>query len=240
MAVDPEENQASESTSAEDEGNYYAEVERHFVDLRGSPLFTTSKDWQLIHNWRQMQIPLRIVKDGLNQVFERAKPSRPIRQLSYCRQTVEAAYRRHREALAGAPSEPETGEEDTHIQSYLVRLERELLDVGLSLGTSHSTLAELVGRSADRLAHLAAQPISVESFQEIESKLGRMDEELVEEAETCLEDVEKRRCLSDAERSLKDYRARMPDEVYNSAVRSAYLKRVRAHFGLPPLSLFYI
>jgi hypothetical protein len=240
MAVDPKETPVSESTSSEKKEDYYSEVEKHFVSLRGSPLFITPKDWQLIHNWRQMQIPLRVVKDGLNQVFERKKLSRPIRHLSYCRQTVEAAYRRHCEALAGAPSQVDKGEEDTHMRSYLVRLENELRSASLSLEASHTALAELAGRSADRLASIGAQPISVESFQEIESELGRMDESLVGEARNCLEEAERRRCLNEAERSLEDYRARMPDEVYNSAVRSAYLKRVRAHFGLPPLSLFYI
>jgi hypothetical protein len=240
MAVDPEETPVSESISSEMEENYYAEVEKHFVILRGSPLFITSKDVQLIHNWRQMQIPLRVVKEGLSQVFDRKKPSRQIKHLSYCRQTVEAAYRRHREALTGATREADDGEGDTHLQRHLVHLEKELRNARLALEASHSALAELSDRSAERLAILGAQPISVESFQEIENELGRMDEDLIAEADKCLEEAESRRCMDDSERSLEDYRARMPVEVYNSAVRSAYLKRVRAHFGLPALSLFYI
>jgi hypothetical protein len=238
MVVDPKEGQSAE-TSFEEEG-YYAEVEKHFVGLRGSPLFTTPKDWQLVHNWRQMQIPLRVVKDGLSLAFERPRTSRPIRHLSYCRQTVEGAYRRYREALAGVRCEGEAGEEEPHIRRYLVRLEGELRDSSRSLGASRSGLAELATRSADRLGYLCGLPMSMESFQEIEAELDRVDAELVAAAETCLEETESRRCMEAAERSLEAYRARMPDEIYSSAVRSAYLKRVRAHFGLPALSLFYI
>jgi hypothetical protein len=240
MAVDPEEIPVTESISSEKEENYYAEVEKHFVSLRGSPLFITPKDLQLIHNWRQMQIPLQVVKEGLTRVFERKKPSRPIKTLSYCLQTVEAAFRRHREALTGAPSQASKDEEDTLLQRHLVRLEKELRNAHLALEGSHAALAELSEQSAKKLASLGAHLHSVDSFQEIDNELGRMDEDLVAEAEKSLAETESRRCMDEAERSLEDYRARMPVEVYNSAVRSAYLKRVRAHFGLPALSLFYI
>jgi hypothetical protein len=223
------------------EEDYYAAVERHFVDLRGSPLFITPKEWQLIHNWRRMQIPLHVVKDGLTEIFGRPKRTRPIRRLGYCRQTVEAAYRRHCEALTGARrGEAETDDDETQVQSYLVRLENELRQVRRSLADSHPELAEHAERSAEDLARLAARPTAEKSFQTIEHELGRMDEELIKAAESCLEEDESRRCMGDAERSLMDYQERMPEDVYRSAVRSAYLKRVRAHFGLPALSLFYL
>jgi hypothetical protein len=108
------------------------------------------------------------------------------------------------------------------------------------IADSHPALGECAKQSAEELARLNAQPIPETSFQTIEDELGRLDEELVEVAETCLEEVESRRCMGDAELSLKDYRDRMPEEVYASAVRSAYLKRIRTHFNLPALSLFYI
>jgi hypothetical protein len=239
MVADPREGRPSECTTSE-EGSYYAEVEKHFVGLRGSPLFITPQEWQLIHNWRQMGIPLRVVEEGVNQVFERRKPSRRIRRLSYCRQKVEAAYRRHCEALAGAPRPGGSREESTDLQSHLHALENALKRASHSLRTSYPNLAARVEHSAERLVSLRGSLAAKGNYQEVESELNRMDEDLVREAETCLVDTDRRHCMDEALRSLRDYQERMPEQVYDSAVRSAYLKRVRAQFGLPALSLFYI
>ena len=114
------------------EENYYAAVERYFIQCRGGPLFVAPKDWQLIHDWHERQIPLRVVKAGVERAFENRKSHRPVRGLSYCRQSVEAEYRRHLEATAGDPAgDPsQTGE----IREYLVRLEDKLHEAAESIG----------------------------------------------------------------------------------------------------------
>ena len=84
------------------EPGYYQEVERYFVARRGSPLFISPSEWDLVWRWEQLGIPLSVVKEGIDRVFERPKTSVKPRRLSYCRQTVEAAFRKFREASLGS------------------------------------------------------------------------------------------------------------------------------------------
>ena len=228
----------------EDDGDYYAAVEKHFVALRGSPLFISPREWQLIDRWRQQQIPLRVVKQGLDQAFERSKPNRPIRRLSYCRQTVEANYRRFREAVAGSPSvEERDGTDPTDVQAYLARLKGELARAAEKAGAASPPLVDAIDDAVSRLDALAsrqAHQADAMGLDEIEQELDVVEKSLLEAAESVLRPEDQCRCSDEAERSLRDYRARMPSEVFESASRAAYLKRVRSIFELPPLSLFYL
>lgn len=230
--------ETNESPGLPEEEDYYAEVERHFVALRGSPLFITAKDWYVIHGWREKQIPLLIVKEGLDRAFEKRKSRRPVRQLSYCRQSVEAAYRRHREARLGGPSGEAPREEVESFRAQSSDLEKQLREISSKLKVTHPSLAEAAEQAAGRLSLLASELISATGFQEIEDELSLFDELLLAAAEAALGDGERKQCLDDANHSLAGYLSRMPDDVHRAAVRSAYLKRVRVRFGLPVLSLF--
>ena len=231
----------------EDDEVYYAAVEKHFVALRGSPLFISPREWQLIDRWRQQQIPLRVVKQGLDRAFERSKPNRPIRRLSYCRQTVEANYRRFREAVAGSRSVDEpNGTDPTDVQAYLSRLKGELARAAEKVDAARQPLVDAIDDAVRRIGALASQH-SQHSLQadgmgleEIERELDAVERSLLQAAESILKPEDRQRCLDEAERLLQDYRARMPSDVFESASRAAYLKRVRSIFGLPPLSLFYL
>ncbi len=231
----------------EDDEVYYAAVEKHFVALRGSPLFISPREWQLIDRWRQQQIPLRVVKQGLDRAFERSKPNRPIRRLSYCRQTVEANYRRFREAVAGSRSVDEpNGTDPTEVQAYLSRLKGELVRAAEKVDAARQPLVDAIDDAVRRIGALASQH-SQHSLQadgmgleEIERELDAVERSLLQAAESILKPEDRQRCLDEAERLLQDYRARMPSDVFESASRAAYLKRVRSIFGLPPLSLFYL
>lgn len=228
----------------EDDEVYYAAVEKHFVALRGSPLFISPREWQLIDRWRQQQIPLRVVKQGLDRAFERSKPNRPIRRLSYCRQTVEANYRRFREAVAGEPSVDEpNGTDPTEVQAYLSRLKGELVRAAEKVDAARQPLVDAIDDAVlclDSLASGHSHQADGMGLEEIEQALDAVERSLLQAAESILKPEDRQRCLDEAERLLQDYRARMPSDVFESASRAAYLKRVRSIFGLPPLSLFYL
>lgn len=228
----------------EDDEVYYPAVEKHFVALRGSPLFISPREWQLIDRWRQQQIPLRVVKQGLDRAFERRKPNRPIRRLSYCRQTVEANYRRFREAVAGSRSvDAPNGTDAMDVQAYLSRLKGELARAAEKVDAARQPLVDAIDGAVRRLDALASQHSHQAhgmGLEEIERELDAVERSLLQAAESILKPEDRQRCLDEAKRLLQDYRARMPSEVYESASRAAYLKRVRSIFGLPPLSLFYL
>ncbi len=224
---------------------YHAAVERHFVALRGSPLFVSPREWQLIHRWREAQIPLRVVKQGLDQAFANSKSRRPIRRLSYCRQTVEASYRRFREAVAGVgkagrEKENQTTDGGSDIRDYLERLAKELAVVREKVDDTRSPMREAIDRTVKRLSALNEEATEPIRLDDLERELETLEAALFEAAEAALEPEERETCRDAAERSFRDYQARMPADVFESALRSAYLKRVRSRFDLPALSLFYL
>lgn len=229
----------------EENEDYYAEVERHFVALRGSPLFVSPAEWQLIHRWREAQIPLRVVKQGLDRAFANTRSRRPIRRLSYCRQTVEATYRHFREAVAGVGKEagrrtakPDHAEND--VRDYLEHTAARLAGARDKLDRPTAPLVEAIDAVRKRLHMLHEETKEPIPLQDLERELEELEEKLVTAAESALDPEARQTCWDAAEQSLRDYRARMPTDVYDSALRSAYLKRVRARFDLPSLSLFYL
>jgi hypothetical protein len=182
-----------------------------------------------------------VVKDGLNRTFEKRKSTRPVRNLAYCRQAVEAAYRRFCEALAGSnPSVDDGSGEVSTVRLHLGDLERGVVATAGNLGTSQPGLAQVMARIAERLGELSSGPLHADGFPALERELGELEMELVRQAETALDEAERQQLWDEGERSLAQYRSRMPDDVYRSASQSAYLKRVRERFGIPTLSLFSI
>ncbi|MGH9463223.1 MAG: hypothetical protein ACRD1X_18600, partial [Vicinamibacteria bacterium] len=233
---------SADERSGDETEDYYAEVERHFVSLRGSPLFVSPAEWQLIHRWREAQIPLRIAKQGLDHAFANRKSRRPIRRLSYCRQAVEASYRRFREAIAGAGPgrEERTAEGRSNVHDYLNRLITKLIAAGNGMTDVRSPMRESIDRVVKQLSALDEASKEPLGLDELERELGVLEAALVETAESVLDPAERAACREAAELSLRDYRDRMPRDVLESAQRSAYLKRVRSRFDLPALSLFYL
>ncbi len=88
------------------------------------------------------------------------------------------------------------------------------------------------------VARVEALRDSGETLQRIEEALTAIDDELVKNAEDALDDTARATLLSDAGASLASYRDRMPEKVYQSALRSAYRRRLRDKAKLPRLSLY--
>ena len=226
------------------EEDYYRAVEKHFVALRGSPLFITPQEWQLVHRWRESEIPLRVVNEALDRAVERGqrKPrNRPLK-LSYCRPTVEAHFRRFREALVGEVGRDRATERQADrekLAEYLRKLRDALVERRAHPEDTVPELLAVLDRSAARLSALAEGLQGPEGLAGIETELDALDTELVETAERALAGETRERLRREAEQSIQDYRSRMPDAVFRSALESAFVKKVRASSRLPALSLFY-
>lgn len=201
--------------------DYFGAVESHFVERRGSPLFITPAEWFLVAKWEEQGIPLHVVREGIDLVFERPQAAARPRKLGYCRQTVEAAYRRFREVSLGGGSARGPVEDRFDVTAHLSRLASELTKAAPDLAARVEALAE-----------------SGESLRAIEDALTEIDDQLVESAERELGDAERDALRRDAAQSLAAYRDRMPEKVYQSALKSAYRRRLRDEVELPRLSLY--
>jgi hypothetical protein len=218
--------------------SYYAEVEGHFVERRGSPLFITPDEWQLVYEWEQMGVPVQVVKEGIDQVFERPKTRLKPRKLGYCRQTVLAAFRRFREAsIGGGPLLASSGDEPESLSSRLEEISRRLQLAAERLDSSAAPFAVALRAAAERVRDLGP-PLESGELAQVESSLADLDRALLSRAEEAVS-AERRSALEQqASASLEPYRERMPENVYRAALESAYRRRLRQELDLPVQSLY--
>ena len=206
-----------------DEQGYFGDVEAYFIERRGSPLFITPAEWFLVSKWEEQGIPLHVIHDGIDRVFERPQAAAKPRKLGYCRQTVEAAFRRFREVTLGGGQDRGPVEDRFDAAAHLSRLASKL---------SRLAVAPELAVRVEALGDVS------ENLQRIEDALTAIDDELVEFAEDALDENDRDALLSEAGASLASYRDRMPDKVYQSALKSAYRRRLRDKAKLPRLSLY--
>ena len=90
--------------------DYFNEIEAHFSFRRGTPFIVNPKDWALMQKWAGDGIPLPVVIEALDSVFDKAEANgKKVSSLSYCRHAVKEMWA-ERKALAvgsedGAPEE---------------------------------------------------------------------------------------------------------------------------------------
>ena len=69
-------------------GDYFLEIESHFAAKRATPFILNAKDWALMKKWFDDGIPLTVVIEAIDSVFEKNETSgqrKMISSLSYCR-----------------------------------------------------------------------------------------------------------------------------------------------------------
>src|SRR5258707_7683347 len=84
---------------------YFVEIEGHFAQRRGTPFVLSAKDWMLMKKWREEGVPLPVVIEAIDSVFEKNETSgrrKVISSLSYCRHAVKEIWDERRELYAGA------------------------------------------------------------------------------------------------------------------------------------------
>jgi hypothetical protein len=210
-------------------------VESYFVTRRGSPLFITPSEWDLVWRWEQQGIPLTVVKEGIDRVFERPKTLLKPRRLGYCRQTVEAAFRRSRESSLGRGTGG-TALDDSSAAAHLTEVSRRLRDLAAAWSETERELADFLEQTADAVRSLSER--AEEAPGEVERELTALDGKLVVESEAVLGDAVREELRREAESSLESYRERMPEKVYRAALESGYRRRLRKRIGFPTLSLY--
>ena len=230
---------------------YYRAIEEEFLKRRGAPMLLSPRDWTLVAEWQAAGIPLRVVLQGIANVFDafqrRAPGHRRINSLSYCRQEVLALhdlYRSLHAATAGRPGSAggdQAAPDPAHaVSRHLLRLSR-----GLREALAHASaggLDLLVPGIARTLAELKAMRREIKSGgldpARLEETLRRLDLSLLSAARRALPAEAAREIEEAAGRPLAGTRGRMTESAYE-ATREALLARlVRQRSRLPRLTLF--
>ena len=91
--------------------DYFLEIEAHFARRRGSVFILNAKDWALMQKWAAEGIPLPVVIEALDSVFDKQEAKgKSVSSLSYCKHAVKELWDERRALQVGA--EGATPEED--------------------------------------------------------------------------------------------------------------------------------
>lgn len=240
--------------------NYFTEIEETFVRRRGKHVWLSPMDWALIESWKEMGVPLHVALRGIERAFDsyEAKPRRrSIKTLLYCQEEVEAQYAEWLDSQTGAV-QPTNGE-----QSAVEELESEAslpfprASIIEHLSSARALLTRICDERkkarddalCDTLTRAALRLLSLETDF---TQAARPDAERLEESLTHLEGIldgalrlsvaadELAALRTETEAQLKPYRSRMERATYEQTLDNLLLKRLRDHYGLPRLSLFYL
>jgi hypothetical protein len=197
---------------------YFTEIEGYFALRRGTPFILSAKDWALMKGWADSGIPLPIVIEAIDSVFEKNETSgrkKAISSLSYCRHAVKELWEdRKGIAVNGGEALPEEAP-----------------------GELLTTLASEVERVSARVAETIRGLASEKSVPRIEERLIEVEAELIDELLASLPADELATLRADVARAAGDT-SRL-DPATRARTEDANLRRiVRERFGLPRLTLF--
>lgn len=234
--------------------NYFTEIEDAFIRRRGKHLLLSPMDWALIESWKEMELPLHIALRGIEKAFDswESKPrTRTVKSLLYCQEEVEAQYAEWRESRVGAAVMDAPNVRDSEALPFSKTAILEHLKQGrLSLvaarknriKTVEDDLADALERSVALLSEVEEDVATTPSIdaQKLEQSLTGLERMLSDAARLAV-DREKLEALeSEVTEQLKPYRKQMQPLVYQQTSDNLLLKRLREHFGIPRLSLFYL
>ncbi len=206
------------------ESRYHRAIEDVFIDLRGSPLQFSPKDYHIAKEWYQDGIPLELVERTVREVFARREArkdeekSKKVWTLGYCKRAVKAAWRRQQELQAPAAG---GGEKELDLEARLRRLAAALP-------------AGFAGR--DQLAE-KIRALSGEA-EAIEGRLTELDLEAVRAVAAALSPQEVEAVEQELAASRAALAARLPAAELERAGDRLREEILRRRLGLPVLSLF--
>lgn len=199
---------------------YFRTIEECFLVWRGSPLTLGSGDWQLARAWFEQGVPIQMVVDTLEDLFERRdeEGKEKVASLRYFRSAIERAWSERQEMLAPAEE-----------------LETPDIDVGARLAALARALpADLPQRRSweERLLSLAGAP------EVVEAALLSLDQELRLALQQALPERQRLALETTVQASCDKLAGRLPKEELERAAQRLTEQHLRRHWRLPMLSLF--
>lgn len=209
-------------------GDYFLEVESHFAQRRGTPFVFSAKDWALLKQWQGEGIPLAVVIEAIDSSFDKSSKTgrrRTISSLTYCKHAVKDLWEERKDLLVG--SEASLPELDPR-----GRLEVLAEQLQLSGSGQAAQLSEVLSRAASTI--LSIRPTSA---PQIEEALMHLEQQMIAEVLSALDDESRRSIDEELDRALSGYED-LGSDVLN-ATREANLRRLlRARLAIPRLTLF--
>ncbi len=211
-------------------------------------------DWALIEGWKERGVPLHVVVRSIEHAFdshEAKKQKRTVKTLLYCQEEVEAQYAEWLESRVGGHEElaaegkkADDGKSPFPRDAVLAHLGRSLKTLK-ELNTESSDdheLGEGLARAIALLSEIkndyasAAQP----DARKLEDSLTGIERMLDDAIRMTVSDSELKAANGEIGAQLKPYQRQMDKTAYEQTRENLLRKRLRDHYGVPRLSLFFL
>jgi hypothetical protein len=211
---------AEPGTSAEDQA-YFRALEDLFLRLRGSATLLAAADWHVAREWRHAGIPIELIAEVMQRLFDRQReraPKRGISSLRYFRAAVASAWD---EALALRAGGFRDAAAERPVPERLEALAAALPE-------------DLPGR-----AELAEEILALRgSVSTVEPKLAKIDTALIARLEAGLAPEARAALALETERALAPLRRRLSESAARAGEERLRIQALRRRYRLPLLSLF--
>ena len=202
---------------------YFLEIEARFAERRNTPFILSAKDWALMKKWRDDGVPLPVVLEAIDQVFENNETSgrrKVISSLSYCRHSVKELWNDRKDLYAGGAEPAPEEQPGPMLDALAERLQA----------------AEAPPAVLEEFAAAVRALVSEKTVPRIEERLIAMESELMNRIMDA-DPVAAAEIREELARAIGDP-ARL-DEKTRQRTEEANLRRiVRTRYGLPRLTLF--
>lgn len=153
--------------------DYFLEIEAHFAHRRGTPFILSAKDWALMRKWAEEGIPLPVVIEAIDSVFEKNETSgrnKIVSSLSYCRHAIKELWDARRDLyVGGSEITPEVSPE-ARLQSLAEKLREPFASRVRELARENS-----VPRIEQALMDIEREMIEALVTDEIRAELAALD-----------------------------------------------------------------
>jgi hypothetical protein len=226
--------------------NYFTEIEEYFWKKRGTALLVSTLDWALIDTWKQAQIPLEVVLQGIDQAFEkyqkRPRRSQKINSLAYCHQAVLAAAERAERAHLPLPTSGDPIPRPalvTYLTNNAEKLERAAESFRVQGRPESAATFQAMAASLRELAEEGGSdaPLDLEA---VERRLTVLEDRMLSILRNAAPEAEMVALRAELDRTLGPARRNLGSEQVALLERQFLTRKLLEQADLPRLSLFYL
>jgi hypothetical protein len=231
--------------------DFCREIETYLCKKNDGHLIrVTGPSFELVSSWAAQGIPLKVACAGIDRYFERYYRKGPRRRpvkIDFCEADVLDVFDEWRRAVGmtagaatGSASPEQSPERPARGPSLPAHLERVLLKLTSArasgkLGDRFDALIDRVSLELET-ARASAGGVRGDARQALLARLTALDDELVREARTALDDGALAALTREAGDELASFRERMSADAFARARDGALSRLVRERFGLPTLT----
>jgi hypothetical protein len=208
---------------------YLREVEDKFIEKRGTPFILSSEDVQIILFWFKRDIPLKVIKKGIEDVFEKLQEKdkeKKVNSIKYCAQRIEELYKE--EKMKASRSWHSEGMQ---------------IDIPSSLDKNIKILKEFFkdkdefkGKEKNFIKKIENLK-KLDNLDEIEDNLKKIEEKIIESYYNKIEKEEKEKLKKRVEENLSEEVKALPSIAKNSLIKMVIFENIKKEKNIPTISL---